>query len=150
QLGEEVLEQGDDVVRPLAQRRQMDRKDVKAVVEVFSEPTGGDRRLEIAVRRRDDPRLGPLHGRSAQPLELTFLQDPQELRLDRPAHLADLVEEEHAPSRLLDPPGARDESAGERALLVTEQLRLEELLGERGAVERDERAVLPRRRRVEE
>ena len=69
----------------------------------------------------------------------------------RERQLADLVEE-HA-SRRRPPRGGRPcacVGAGERALLVAEELALEERLGERGAVERDERARRARRAVVDD
>ena len=84
--------------------------------------------------------------RAAEPLELALLQHAQELRLRGQAHLADLVEEQHAARRQLDLPGLGLLRAGERAALVAEQLRLEQLLGQRGAVQRDERPGLARGR----
>ena len=57
----------------------------------------------------------------------------------RRRHLADLVEEEHAAVGLLDAARLGADGAGERAALVAEQLRLEQLIGQRRAVDRDER-----------
>ena len=46
-------------------------------------------------------------------------------------------------------PGLRGDGAGERALLVAEQLALEQRRGNRGAVDGDERPVAARAQRVE-
>ena len=86
-----------------------------------------------------------MESRPAEPLILAFLQKAQQLRLRRQAHLADLVEEQHATRRHLDLSGFRLLRAGERAALVAEQLGLEQLFRERRAVDRDERTVAPRR-----
>src|SRR5262249_10650174 len=66
------------------------------------------------------------------------------------AHLADFVEEQRSPGRLLELTRLALRRAGERAALVSEQLRFEQLFGERRAVEGDERAFAPRRRAVHE
>ena len=63
--------------------------------------------------------------------------------------LADLVEEQRAAVRRLERAGARGDGAGERAGLVTEQLALEEVAGDRAAVDDDERPVAPRAREVD-
>src|SRR2546425_1718063 len=63
--------------------------------------------------------------------------------------VGDLVEEERAPVGQLEAALLPPRRAGERALLVAEQLRLEQRLGQRGAVDRDERAAAPRRARVD-
>ena len=76
---------------------------------------------------------------AADALDLALLEDAQELRLDLQRQLADLVEEERAPVGQLeeaDPPG---DGAGEGALLVAEELALDQPLGDRGAVDRDQR-----------
>ena len=66
------------------------------------------------------------------------LQHPQKLRLRGEAHLGDLVEEQHASRRELHLTGLCLLRAGERASLVAKQLRLKQLLGQRGAIQRDE------------
>ena len=73
--------------------------------------------------------------RVADALELALLQHAQQLRLQRRAHRPDLVEEQRAPVRLLEPALAGADGAGERAAHVAEQLRLEQRLGNRAAVD---------------
>ena len=117
----------------------MDLEDREPVEEVLAEVAARDGGLQVAVRRGDDPDVGLQDLRPAEALELALLQDAEELGLDERARLAHLVEEEGAARGLLEPPRARGDGAGEGALLVAEQLRLEELLGEGRAVEGDER-----------
>src|SRR4029077_8135909 len=69
---------------------------------------------------------------------LALLEHAEELRLEIRAHLADLVEEEGPTLRALEAAGARRGGAGEGALLAAEELALEDALGERLAVDRDE------------
>src|SRR5262249_30213457 len=92
----------------------------------------------------------PDRTRPSQALVLAVLEDAQQLRLHGEAHLPDLVEEEDAAVRLVEATGARRERAGEGALLVSEELRFEERIRERRAVERDERAGGARRALVDE
>src|SRR4030095_10092994 len=77
---------------------------------------------------------------AADPLEPLLLQDAQQLGLELGLELADLVEGERAAVGELDPAALALGRAGERALLVAEQLALEQLLAERRAVDRHERA----------
>ena len=70
-----------------------------------------------------------------------LLQHAQDLGLRALAHVADLVEEERAAVGLLEPADALLVRARERALLVAEQLGLEQVLLQRRAVDLDERAV---------
>ena len=76
--------------------------------------------------------------RAAEPLELVLLEHAQDLGLRVGAHVADFVEEQRAAVGLLEAADALLVGAGERALLVSEELGLEEVLLERGAVHLDE------------
>jgi len=78
------------------------------------------------------------------PLEHALLQHPQELDLHREGHVADLVEEQGAGLGHLEPPAAGADGPGERPLLVSEELTLQELGGDRPAVEGHEGLVAAR------
>src|SRR6185295_16294178 len=69
----------------------------------------------------------------------------QDLDLQEERELPDLIEEQRALVSELELALALDVSPGERAALVAEQLGLEQRLGDRAAVDRDERAVAPTR-----
>ena len=71
--------------------------------------------------------------------ELTLLQDAQQLGLQRRLHLANLVEEQRAAVRELDQADLVGDGARERALAMAEQLALEQIGGDGGAVQADER-----------
>ena len=90
--------------------------------------------FEILVRRRDDADVHLDRPRRPEPLDLPFLQHAQDLGLRLRAHVADFVEEDRAAVGLLELADLLLGRAGERALLVAEQLRLDQLLGNRGAV----------------
>ena len=77
--------------------------------------------------------------RAADARERPLLQHAQQLHLHRRLHLADLVEEQRAAVGELEDAACGVVGAGERALLVAEQLALEQRLGDRRAVDRDER-----------
>src|SRR5581483_9511606 len=83
------------------------------------------------------------------PLDHALLQEAQELRLQRDRQVADLVEEQRAAARRLDLAERLLHRAGERAPFVAEELALEQRLGDRRAVDRDEAAAVPRRQPVE-
>ena len=70
--------------------------------------------------------------------ELAILQHAQDLPLQRQRHVADFVEEERAAVALLEAADALAGRAGEGAFLVAEEFALEQLLGDGGAVDRDE------------
>ncbi len=63
-----------------------------------------------------------------------LLENAQNLRLDGGAHVADFIQEQAAPVGLFEPSDALAVRAGERALLVPEQLGLEQRFRKRRAV----------------
>src|SRR6185295_5595746 len=99
--------------------------------------------LERAVRRRDDPDVGPDRLRAPDALERLLLEYAQQLRLEVERQVADLVQEERAVVGELEAPEPSCDGARERAPLVSEQLALEEPGRDGGAVERDERTAPP-------
>ena len=94
---------------------------------------------QVAVAGGDQAHVDLDRAGAADPVDLALLDRAQQLGLQAGVHLADLVEQQRAAARLLelaDPPGGR---AGEGALLVAEQLGFQQVLRDRGAVDRDER-----------
>ena len=75
----------------------------------------------------DDPDVDANVVLAAEARELAVLQHLQQLRLQRKAHVADLVEEHRAVVGELELAGLVLDRAGERAALEAEQLRLEQL-----------------------
>src|SRR5438105_6386486 len=111
---------------------------LKADVRVIA---ATNRALQVPGRRRDHAHVGPAHPGTADELKFPLLQHAEELCLHGGAHLAHFVEKQRPTGRLLEPPRPRRDGSGEGALLVAEQLRLEQRLGERRAVQRDERPL---------
>ena len=137
---EEVLGEQRDVVTALAQRRQVERDDVQAVVEIAAEVSGANLLVEVAVRRRDDARVDRNRLGRADGNHFALLQHAEQLDLRRRRRLADFVEEERALRRRAEEAELVADRAGERSLHVTEQLALEQALGQRAAVDREERS----------
>ena len=105
---EEVARERQDVLAPLAQRRELDRDHVQAEVEVLAEAAGGDLVAQVAVGRRDDAHVDAARLRrrrrgSTSPSCSTRSSFAWKSALD----LADLVEEERAAVRALEAAGAR-------------------------------------------
>jgi len=91
-----MLDEERDVVLAGAQRRNLDRDDVEAIVEVFAEATLRDQRGQIAVRSRDDAHVDLDRLLATHTLERLFFQRSQHLGLRAHTHVADLVQEERA------------------------------------------------------
>ncbi len=136
---QEVVHQQRDVVDPLAERRNADREDVQAVEQVLAEAARRGQRFQVLVGRGDEPHVGVDRGVAAHAFELSFLQQPQQLRLRGGGHVADFVHEDGAAVGLLELADAAAVGAGERPALVAEKLALQERLGDRRAVDGQER-----------
>jgi hypothetical protein len=74
----------------------------------------------------DDPHVDLDCPAAADALELAFLQNAQQLGLERARDVADFVEEEGAAVRLLEAPLARLDCAGEGAAFVAKEFRFEQ------------------------
>src|SRR5262249_38559380 len=96
---------------------------------------------KIAVRRGDDAHVDREVRAAADAFDLPALEHTQQLRLEVGLELADLVEEERPAVGLFERAGACPGGAGERALLVPEELALEEVRRDRAAIDDDERPV---------
>ncbi len=75
----------------------------------------------------------------ADAADLALLEDPQQLDLHAGRDVADLVEQQRAAVGRLEQADPVLRSARERAARVAEELALEERLGDRAAVDGDER-----------
>ena len=145
---EEVLGQRRNVLAAIAQRRQGHLDHVETVEEILAEAPLADPRREIAVGGGEHAHVDGGGLRRAEPSHLTALERPQQLLLQRGRHLRDLVQEQCPPAGLLEQSELAAGGAGECAPHVAEQLRLEQRLGHRAAVDRDERARRARARVV--
>ena len=111
-----------NVIGAVAERRQPERHDGKAVEEVFAELAFLDHLLEVSVRGAHETQVERDRTMRAQPLDGTRLQEAQELHLGRGVDLADLVEEQGPAVGGFETAHAALVSAGEGAFLMTEEL----------------------------
>src|SRR5206468_9186894 len=82
--------------------------------------------------------------RGSDGLDLAVLEDPQDLRLRLQAHVPDLVEEDRPAVGLYELAELVAAGPREGSLLVAEQLRLDQVLGDGGAVDTDEGSLAAR------
>jgi hypothetical protein len=126
------------VAATFAQRRHAKLNHFQSIEEIRPEAALAHRRRQVAVARRQDPRLHGEGARAPDALELPVFEHPEELRLELQGQLAELVEQESSLRRQLEaacPPAAR---SGEGAPLVAEELALDQAGRERGAVDVNE------------
>ena len=139
---EEKVDEQRNVVAAIAQRRHVDVDDVEPVEQVFAEQPLGDEIAQVLVRRRDHAHVHAAVGAvRADFLHVAGLEKPQQQPLHAQRHLADFVEEDGAVGGHLELAGLVAVGAGEAALDVSEQLGLEQRLGNARAVDGDERPL---------
>jgi hypothetical protein len=100
-----------------------------------------DETFQVLVGCRDDARIDVDRLVVAEPPDFAFLNRAKQLRLERRRRLGDLVEEERAAVGFFEEALACLYGAGERATHVSKELAFEKRLGERRAVDRDERPL---------
>src|SRR5579872_6940204 len=81
-------------------------------------------------------------GVAAQPLELALLQNAQQFHLNGRWHIADFVQEYRSGIGLLELAWLGSLRSRERTLLVAEQFAFHQVLGNRRAIDFDQRPVL--------
>src|SRR5690606_19801273 len=134
ELPQEMVRQHHHVRPAETERGHLDVNDVEAVVEIFAKAPRLHVGRQIAVGGREQADIGADRIVAADALEGALLEHLEELHLRELRDLTDLVEKEGAAVGLLEATDATPIGARERALLVPEQLALEERLGEGGAV----------------
>ena len=140
---DEVPHQQRNVAAALAQGRQGDRKDIEPVVQIAAKASFAHVLGQVAIGRGDHADVDVDGPGIAEPLDLPFLQHAKQLGLDFERQLADLVEEDRALGRELEPSDLRGVGAGEGAAFATEQLALNQGGGHGRAIDHDERAATP-------
>src|SRR5690349_8167246 len=101
------------------------------------------------VRRGNDANINAESFVRTNAFETLFLKDAQDLRLRAQAHVADFVEEKRAAVSLLEFTSLVFRRAGKTALDVAEELGFDEFLGDRRAIDFDERALTAKARGVQ-
>ena len=135
------LHQQGDVGHPFPQGREIDGNHSDPVIEVFPELPFPDQLLQILVGGGDDPHIDLDRAMVADPLDLLFLQDPQQLGLGGQGQVADFVEKDAAAAGRLEAAGPAVIRPGERPLDMSEQFAFQEIVIERGAVDLDKRSA---------
>src|SRR2546421_1691060 len=96
QLRDEMLSQKRQVVFALTKRRQLNRDDVEAIEQVFTERAIRDGLLRILVRGREQTHINRNLLRAAETPHRALFKHAQKFSLQKRRHLCDLVEQERA------------------------------------------------------
>ena len=139
---ERPFEQRRDVLHPFAQRRQAQAQHGQPIEQVGPEAAVLYARFQVAVGGADHAHIDRHGPRAAHAHHFAFFKDAQQSRLQAQGHLADLVEKQRAAiGRLEQARVATAARAGEGAVLVAEQFRFQQRLGNGPAIDGDERTV---------
>src|SRR5467141_511237 len=133
---EKLVRQVEDVIA-LPEGRQGDPEFVQTVIDSLAEPASPHLSLEGHVGGGDDPRRHSDRPLAAERLDLSFLQCTQELRLRGEGKVDNLIEKKASALCQLEPPLLSLMGPRERALLITEELRLDQGVRDRAAVDSD-------------
>ncbi len=128
-----------NVIRPFAQGGHADAHDIQPVIQILAEGLGFDHRFQVLVGRGQNADIDANRFRSAHPLDFSLLQDAQNLGLRGQGHVADFVQEDGASVAELEFSQTLAGGPGERALFVAKQFTLDQIVGNRCAVDGDER-----------
>src|SRR5262245_11547320 len=131
-----------NVLASRAQARDRQRQHVKTVEQVLAEVALLHPVQELAVGSGDDANVDLHRLAAADGLDRALLERAEQLHLRGQRQLADLVQKQRAAMGLDELAGVPLGRAREGALLVAEQDRLDEIVGDRAAIDRDERLCL--------
>ena len=134
---DEFLDEQRNIFTPFAHGRQNDRNHIQPIVQIFTERAVLHHLLEVGAGRRNDADVNLHRTVSTDAFEFPLLQDAQQLHLKRYRHVSDFVQEYRAAVRLLEAANARLDRTGEGAFDVAKQLRLQEVLRYRTAIDAD-------------
>src|SRR5204863_3355949 len=137
----EMLDQLENVIAPLAQRRDRQRNNLQSEVEIFAERSFPHGALEIVVRGGDNAYVGANDAVTADALDFFRLDRAQQLRLCVGAEIADFVKKQRSMMRQLEAADALRCRAGESAPLVAEHLAFDEIARDRRTIHANERLV---------
>ena len=141
EAAEEEAGEQHGVARAFAQRWNAHGDGVQAVEQIVAEAAVGDLFLKVHVGGRDDAHVDRNGGAPADAFDDLFLQETQQLDLERVRQVADFVEEEGAFVGGLDFSNCLLDGAGEGAAFVAEELRFQQVFGDGAAVDGDERLL---------
>jgi hypothetical protein len=134
----------------LAQRRQGDLEHAETIVEILAELAALHRRVQVAIRCGDDADVGVQQPCAAERRMNSRSSSTRSSLACTDGAISPTSSRKQDAMLACSMRPAWRHRAGERATLVAEQLRFEQLVGQCGAVNRDERSVAAARGMVDE
>jgi hypothetical protein len=137
EAGDVGVEAGSRILLAVALRGDLAFDHGEAKEKVFAETTIDDSLAKVAICGCDDSGINPDRLAAPQPLNLSRLEDAQELGLKGKAHLPDFVEEEGSFIGAAESTLAPCHRPGEGPFFISEKLGLEKGVGDGGAIHCD-------------
>ena len=141
---DEMLHQQRDVLPPLAQCGNPDRKHIQPVKKIGAELLLLHQGTEVSIGGGDQTRVRRECARTAQAFELALLQDAQQFGLKFERNLANLIQEDGSPIGQLKAADALRDGAGEGASLMSEEFAFQQSGWDGRAVQFHEGTGMPR------
>ena len=138
-LGEEVPGEQRNIAAPLTERRQLEPQHAQAVEKIGAEGAALYERGKIDVGRGDEPHVDRSLDARPSARERPVVQHPKQRALCARRQALHLVQKDGASTRLGEQARPRRVRIGERAALVAEELVFQQCVGQRRAVDGDER-----------
>ena len=137
---EQRLRHCEDILAPFPQRWDGDPKQVQAMVEILAEHLGDNHFAQIPIGGCDETSIDRDVAVSPHATNPTVLNGSQEFCLECWREAGDLIEKKRAAASGLKQSEAGDSRVGERALFMTEQFRLGQIVGNGGTIGFDQRS----------
>src|SRR5213593_2758730 len=131
-----------DVICPLSQCRDLDRKRIEPVVKVFTKAARRHLLLQVPIGRSDDPHIREPRPVLAHALVTLLLQDAEQFALQFQRNLSDFIEENGPSFSRLETSGAVLDRPGKSTARVPKEFAFIQLFWDGGAIDADQRLVL--------
>jgi hypothetical protein len=119
------------------------RKYVKPIVEIAAELPAPDHLRQIAMCGCYQPHVNLMRVAAAEAFKLSFLENPQQLGLQRERKIADFIKEERPSVSRLEPSDPLRESAGEGSLFMAKEFAFQKICRNGSAIQLYKRAPAP-------
>ncbi|MNI42721.1 hypothetical protein D3C73_970220 [compost metagenome] len=137
-----VVRQHRQIAIALAQWRGHHLQHVEAVIQILAKTLLAYRNLQIDVGRGQHPHIHRDRLTAPHPLDVFLLEKTQQVGLQLRRQVTDFVKEQRSAIGRLDPSDLALMGAGKRALLMTKQFGLDQVLGDGAAIDRNEGLVV--------
>ena len=138
---DEMMQEEFQVLPALSQRRDIDRDDSETVIKILAETSKTDFAVQVFVGCADEPGIHRPVAGLPDATDFSFLKDAKKFGLKRVPQVADFVQKKRSAFGLLDETGFVANGAGERPLGMSEKFALQEVVGDRPAVDGHEPAA---------